>query len=586
MLHGRIGTAPTASVVIPVHNAAQTLGAQLAALSRQRGAPAFQVVLVMNRSSDDSRAIADSWADHLDLVVLDADEKASASYARNVGARASTGDFVLFCDADDEVGPDWVASMVRPLAMGDADFVGGRIVVDQSNLPAWIYDLRYESNDGRCVQRPSGRLPYVMSASLGCRREALDDIGGFDESFAGAGYEEVDLAWRLLRAGFRIGEAADAHVLYRPRTSFREVMAQVRAYERGAVVLAAKEGGLVDPCSSRRGVVARMGKRMAHLIVRRREHRPRTLLVRAIEMASRLDAERVFVKACRADARSSRTPRRSTTDFLVPLDTPVVGGLGFEARSATAYWYAASGIEKRTMAIVEALLDDGDVFVDCGANIGVFTVAAAMCVGPRGRVIAFEPDPRSRTVLEENLRRHRVRERVEVRAEAVGRSRGRRRFLQYSNDTVSGFGTAPPTFEPGVVEAADEVDVFPLGDVVEGPVSIIKIDVEGFEPDVLNGAEAVLERSRDVALIVELNPTSLQAAGSTVTTLLELLPTDAWALWLIDDQTSDQTLGIRAVLRDSEALILSMPSSWYGNLLAVRKHRHREVAAIVEQVRG
>lgn len=574
-----VASAPTASIIIPVHDAAETLGTQLSALASQREAPPFEVMLIMNRCVDDSRAVAAPWAPKLDLIVLDANDKASAAYARNVGARMALGQYLLFCDADDEVSPSWVAGMVRPLATGYADLVGGRILVDRSELPGWIYNLQYRAKDGRCVQTRSNGLPYVMSASLGCRRTAFEAVGGFDEAFEGAAAEEVDLASRMLRAGFRIGAAADADVSYRPRTTIRSAAAQVRGYERGAVVLAAKEGLLLNAPPNRRVMLYRLLKQTVHLIVRRREHRPLVVLVRTIGTATRLNAQRI-----RADARSIQGPRSSVTDFLVPLDTPVLGGLALQARPATANWYAERGIEKRTIACVEALLDEGHTFVDCGANVGVFTVAAAMRVGPRGRVIAFEPDPRSRSILEANVRRHGIGERVKVREEALGTLRGRRAFVQYANDTVSGFGTAPSEFDPGPVEATVEVAVIPLRDMVDGPVSMLKIDVEGFEPEVLKGADTVLARGDDLALVVELNPAALLAAGSSPIELFELLRGDEWGLWLIDDQTADRLQAVRELGPDPHVLLGAAPADWYGNVLAVRGPRRREVAGIVESM--
>lgn len=87
------------------------------------------------------------------------------------------------------------------------------------------------------------------------------------------------------------------------------------------------------------------------------------------------------------------------------------------------------------------------MFVDCGANIGVFTVAAALRVGHRGRVISFEPDPRTRQLLVDNVERHRVDRQVTVHAEA-------------------GFFEAPSY--PSEVARSRDVDVVRLDDAVDG----------------------------------------------------------------------------------------------------------------------
>src|SRR5258705_8911400 len=59
--------------------------------------------------------------------------------------------------------------------------------------------------------------------------------------------------------------------------------------------------------------------------------------------------------------------------------------------------------ELDTLKLIRRVLRRGDHFVDCGANLGYFTLAAARAVGPRGRVDAFEPDPINRARLEKNL---------------------------------------------------------------------------------------------------------------------------------------------------------------------------------------
>src|SRR3954452_14318195 len=118
----------TATVVIPVHNGAGTLGEQLEALASQIDAPEFEVVVVLNRCTDASREVAAAWTGQLDLSTIEADDKAGAAYARNAGASSSRGSCLLFCDDDDRVSEQWVAEMLRPLLTGTADVVGGCVV--------------------------------------------------------------------------------------------------------------------------------------------------------------------------------------------------------------------------------------------------------------------------------------------------------------------------------------------------------------------------------------------------------------------------------------------------------------------------
>jgi glycosyltransferase involved in cell wall biosynthesis len=105
------------SVVIPCFNAASTLGTQLEALARQRYNQDWEVIIADNGSTDGSLAVAESYKSRLPgLRVVDSSDRRGAAHARNIGALNSTGDHLLYCDADDEVAPGWMAAMAEALS--------------------------------------------------------------------------------------------------------------------------------------------------------------------------------------------------------------------------------------------------------------------------------------------------------------------------------------------------------------------------------------------------------------------------------------------------------------------------------------
>jgi FkbM family methyltransferase len=207
--------------------------------------------------------------------------------------------------------------------------------------------------------------------------------------------------------------------------------------------------------------------------------------------------------------------------------------------------------------------------VDVGANIGVFTVAGAKQVGADGRVVAFEPNDRTRHLLAANLERHGVSQYVEVRSEAVGGSRGSRTFRAYENDLVSGFGVAPPTSYPGVMVQEAPVEVLSLSELEE-PVDLIKIDVEGYEDEVLVGAMGLIERSPNVAILFEFNPACVCAAGKNPEQLIALL-SQGWDLWLVDDGDDDPADRLPPFDHERWSREVDADRSWYANVLATRK---------------
>ena len=185
-------TAPRlVSVVLPVHNSAGTLAAQLAALAGQDYRGEWELVVVDNGSVDHGMELVHTARECVpDLRVVRADSTASAGYARNAGIRAAGGDLLLFCDADDVADESWISAMA-----------------DQPDF-----------------------LPYARSANCGVWRDVLDDVGGWTERFRGGGGEDVDLSWRAQLRGFRLVYAPDALMHYRLRATLGGVARQKWRY--------------------------------------------------------------------------------------------------------------------------------------------------------------------------------------------------------------------------------------------------------------------------------------------------------------------------------------------------------------------
>lgn len=146
------------------------------------------------------------------------------------------------------------------------------------------------------------------------------------------------------------------------------------------------------------------------------------------------------------------------------------------------------------MAFLLHLLRPGDLFVDVGANIGSYTVLASAVCGSRS--IAIEPDPGTVQSLKRNVDMNGIGDRVTVIEAAVGAAAGTVRF------TVGQDTTNRVTGETD--EATRQVRVCTLDDILanKDPV-LIKMDVEGYEPQVVGGALATLAKPSLAAVITE-----------------------------------------------------------------------------------
>ena len=165
-----------------------------------------------------------------------------------------------------------------------------------------------------------------------------------------------------------------------------------------------------------------------------------------------------------------------------------IGGARFAARrgmtGVTGNIYAGLH-EFADMAFVLHFLRAGDLFADVGANIGSYTVLASGVVGCS--TVAFEPDPAAAAALERNITLNKIVERVELRISAVGEQDGEARFsigLDTQNHVVTG---ADATGRSVPMQTLDRA-LFDSGRI---PI-LIKIDVEGYEAEVMRGARAVL----------------------------------------------------------------------------------------------
>ena len=199
------------AVIIPVWNGMRDLPGCLTALSKQQDA-AFDIIAVDNASTDDSvRYISEQWPD-VHLIRNDAD--LGFSRACNIGLEAAQNHsiFVLL-NQDTEAFPDWLARLIAPMQHdagigiagskaiypdGTIEHAGGR--VDKQGVGHHIG--RGEPDRGQFGFLRE--VDFVTGAALALTRQAYQAVGGFDEQFSPAYYEDVDLCYRVRHAGFRV----------------------------------------------------------------------------------------------------------------------------------------------------------------------------------------------------------------------------------------------------------------------------------------------------------------------------------------------------------------------------------------------
>jgi len=240
---------------------------------------------------------------------------------------------------------------------------------------------------------------------------------------------------------------------------------------------------------------------------------------------------RQYVKHAPSE-RGTTFLRRRTAPWLV-------------ARLATGPWIRVSGVscfewavfegrespEARTLAAFLSLVRPGATVVDVGANIGLYTLSVAARVGPHGRVLALEPDPAAARRLRENVELNDFRNVAVV--EAAAADAGGALQLQRAGDSE-----CSSLFETGLEASSVAVRATTIDAEVEraglARVDLLKLDVEGAELRALRGAERLLRGPDPPRLLVEANPITLRAAGTSVLDLRRCIESFGYRIAIVE----------------------------------------------------
>jgi GT2 family glycosyltransferase len=230
----------TVSVVIPVLNGSRWLAQQLEALRTDSAQP-FETVIADNGSTDDSVAMARAFAHDMMLIVVDASRWKGQAHARNVGARTATGEYLLFLDQDDEVGPGYVSAMTA--ALDRAEFVAARMEDHKLNH-GWRRQARTLP---QTEHLPTDPVPWAYGCTLGVRRTTFERLGGFAEDLPARAGEDVDFCWTAYDQGVALTFVPEAIVHYRYPATLRGFFRQGLTYGYAGVMVEARHGTTARP---------------------------------------------------------------------------------------------------------------------------------------------------------------------------------------------------------------------------------------------------------------------------------------------------------------------------------------------------
>ena len=242
-----LSASPDLSVILPVLNEANHLAAAVKAILAQDYQGRFEVILAVGPSKDQTLEIANQLAkfDFRVVVVLNPTGRTAAGL--NIALAKSNSPIIVRVDGHAEIPSNYLSIAVELLRETGAVNVGG--------LMGAVGKTRFEKSVARAMRSPlgvgaakfhtGGGSGEVDTVYLGCfLREALIEIGGFDERFTRA--QDWELNFRLRKRGGKIYFDPRLEVTYRPRPNLAALAKQYFEYGRWRRVVSRKHSGTIN----------------------------------------------------------------------------------------------------------------------------------------------------------------------------------------------------------------------------------------------------------------------------------------------------------------------------------------------------
>jgi len=286
-----------------------------------------------------------------------------------------------------------------------------------------------------------------------------------------------------------------------------------------------------------------------------------TLLIRSAPMWVRVTSSLVR-RLPAARYRAIRAMSGFDTEPFIGALPRSAGGLRFvcDLRDVIARDVCFTGMyEPQETSLVNAILRPGDTFVDVGANWGYFTLLGAHAVGWGGRVISLEPDPRLFAMLRAHVDLNDL-DQVTCLPIAAAAESGELTLSGFAEDDGN-FGLSRVMASRADAAAAFVVNADTLDSTLAAAgvdqVTLLKMDIEGFEAKALRGLDGMLGEQRVEHLIVELHPAYLREHGDDSQALVRRVLDFGYTAWAIDHSPAatrraaysrgDQTMLLRAM---------------------------------------
>lgn len=213
------------SIIIPVYKDSEGLRTSLESLHTKGviSRPDTEVIVCNDGGGKNISSLANQY----NVRVVELIKNQGSYAARNRGIEATTGKTLIFLDADQKIDENWLDKGIK--ALENADYVGGRIIVEHGETPT-TWEI-FDTFNAFPVEQYINQTHYAPAANLFVRREVFDKVGLFNEKLRSGG--DYEFGQRVHRFGFKQTYSSEA-ITFHPARNYSQQVKKLKRVGEGA----------------------------------------------------------------------------------------------------------------------------------------------------------------------------------------------------------------------------------------------------------------------------------------------------------------------------------------------------------------